>query len=165
MSTPTVPRSMTPGYAPWARLITGRNPKLRRYVLGHGHPAGRYRALLRAGLLPSDGRHNVGRGAIVVRLDGGMVRAYAFNHEEAVRCLEKALGVDSDLAIARWGIAYRVGPYNKAWDAFDFVDRAVSLARAHLELELAAKGRLTAAERGHHRGTTSATIRCVRQTG
>ena len=73
---------------------------------------------------------------------------------------------ETDLAIARWGIAYRVGPnYNKAWDAFDPVDRAVSLARAHMELELAAKGRLTAAERGHHRGTTSATIRCVRQTG
>jgi hypothetical protein len=41
----------------------------------------------------------------VVRLDGGMVRAYAFNHKEAVRCLDKALGVDPDLAIARWGIA------------------------------------------------------------
>ena len=95
-----------------------------------------------------------------------MVRAYAFNHEEAVRCLEKAFGVETDLAIARWGIAYRVGPnYNKAWDAFDPVDRAASLAPALMELGLAAKGRLTAAERGHHRGTTSATIRCVRQTG
>jgi hypothetical protein len=78
-----------------------------------------------------------------------MVWAYAFNHEEAVRCFEKALGVDPDLAIARWGIAYCVGPnYNKAWDAFDPIDRAMSLARAHMELELAAKGRLTAAERG-----------------
>jgi len=81
--------------------------------------------------------------------DRGMVWAYAFNHEEAVRCFEKALGVDPDLAIARWGIAYCVGPnYNKAWDAFDPIDRAMSLARAHMELELAAKGRLTAAERG-----------------
>jgi tetratricopeptide (TPR) repeat protein len=81
--------------------------------------------------------------------DRGMVWAYAFNHEEAVRCFEKALGLDPDLAIARWGIAYSVGPnYNKAWDAFDAVDLAASLARARRELELAAQGRLTATERG-----------------
>jgi tetratricopeptide (TPR) repeat protein len=57
--------------------------------------------------------------------DRGMVWAYAFNHEEAVRCFEKALGLDPDLAIARWGIAYSVGPnYNKAWDAFAPVELA-----------------------------------------
>ena len=77
----------------------------------------------------------------------GMVWAYAFNHEEAVRCFERALGFDPDLAVARWGIAYSVGPnYNKAWEAFDPVDRAVSLARARVELDLAADGRLTATE-------------------
>ena len=81
--------------------------------------------------------------------DRGMVWAYAFNHEEAVRCFEKALGLDTDLAIARWGIAYSVGPnYNKAWDAFDPIELAASLARARMELELAAKGRATATERG-----------------
>src|SRR5262245_25445975 len=41
-------------------------------------------------------------------VDRGMVWAYAFNHEEAVRCFEKALSLDPDLAIARWGIAYSV---------------------------------------------------------
>jgi len=81
--------------------------------------------------------------------DRGMVWAYAFNHEEALRCFEKALGLDADLAIARWGIAYSVGPnYNKAWDAFDPVDLAASLARAHMEFALAANGRATATERG-----------------
>jgi tetratricopeptide (TPR) repeat protein len=79
----------------------------------------------------------------------GMVWAYAFNHEEAVQCFEKALGLDPDLAIARWGIAYSVGPnYNKAFDAFDAVELAASLARARDELRLSTSGRATALERG-----------------
>jgi len=72
----------------------------------------------------------------------GLVWAYAFNHEEAIRCFERALSFDADLAMARWGIAYAIGPnYNKAWDAFDPVDLASSLARARMELRLAADGR------------------------
>ena len=41
-----------------------------------------------------------------VWFDRGLVWAYAFNHEEAIRCFERALALDPDLAIARWGIAY-----------------------------------------------------------
>ena len=42
-----------------------------------------------------------------------------------------------------------IGPnYNKAWEAFDPVDLAASLARARMELGLAAKGRASAVERG-----------------
>jgi len=78
-----------------------------------------------------------------------MVWAYAFNHEESIRCFERALALDPDLAIARWGIAYAIGPnYNKAWEAFDPVDLAASLARARMELGLAADGRADAIERG-----------------
>lgn len=81
--------------------------------------------------------------------DRGLVWAYAFNHEEAVRCFERALEHDPDLAIARWGIAYSVGPnYNKAWEAFDPVDLAASLSRARAELALATQGRATAVEQG-----------------
>jgi tetratricopeptide (TPR) repeat protein len=81
--------------------------------------------------------------------DRGLIWAYAFNHEEALRCFEKALGLDADLAIARWGIAYCVGPnYNKPWDAFDPVDLAASLARARTELGLAATGRHSPVEHG-----------------
>src|SRR3954462_9432323 len=84
-----------------------------------------------------------------VWFDRGMVWAYAFNHEEAIRCFDRALALDPSLAIARWGIAYAVGPnYNKAWDAFDPVDRAASLARARMELGLAATGRASVVERG-----------------
>src|SRR5205085_6310257 len=80
--------------------------------------------------------------------DRGMVWAYAFNHEEAIRCFDRALELDPDLAIARWGVAYSIGPnYNKAWEAFDPVDLAASLARARMELGLAATGRASAVER------------------
>ena len=84
-----------------------------------------------------------------VWFDRGLVWAYAFNHDEAIKCFERALDLDSDLAIARWGVAYSIGPnYNKAWEAFDPVDMAASLARARMELGLAAKGRASAVEHG-----------------
>jgi tetratricopeptide (TPR) repeat protein len=84
-----------------------------------------------------------------VWFDRGMVWAYAFNHDEAIKCFERALDLDPDLAIARWGVAYSIGPnYNKAWEAFDPVDMAASLARARMELGLAAKGRASAVEHG-----------------
>jgi tetratricopeptide (TPR) repeat protein len=80
--------------------------------------------------------------------DRGLVWAYAFNHDEAIRCFERALDRDPDFAIARWGIAYAVGPnYNKAWEAFDPVDLAASLQRARAELLLARDGRASAVER------------------
>jgi tetratricopeptide (TPR) repeat protein len=81
--------------------------------------------------------------------DRGMVWAYAFNHEESIHCFERALALDPDLAIARWGIAYAIGPnYNKAWEAFDPVDLTASLARARMELALAVNGRASTVERG-----------------
>jgi tetratricopeptide (TPR) repeat protein len=87
--------------------------------------------------------------AAQIWFDRGMVWAYAFNHEEAIHCFDRALELDADFAFARWGIAYAVGPnYNKGWEAFDPVDLAASLARARMELGLAARGRASAVERG-----------------
>src|SRR5512133_2641710 len=63
--------------------------------------------------------------------DRGLVWSYAFHHEEAIRCFERALGHDPGFALAHWGIAYASGPnYNKQWEAFDPVDLAASLQRA-----------------------------------
>ena len=64
--------------------------------------------------------------------DRGLVWCYGFNHEEAVRCFERAAADDPGLALAQWGIAYAAGPnYNKDWDAFDEVDLHASLRLAH----------------------------------
>jgi len=95
-------------------------------------------------------RHvDTGSAVAQVWFNRGLVWAYAFNHEEAIRCFERALALDPDLAIARWGVAYAIGPnYNKAWEAFDPVDLAESLARARTELRLAAGGRASAVEQG-----------------
>ena len=64
--------------------------------------------------------------------DRGLVWSYAFNHEEAIRCFERAIAVDERFALAHWGLAYAAGPnYNKQWEAFDEVDLRTSLRRAY----------------------------------
>jgi tetratricopeptide (TPR) repeat protein len=64
--------------------------------------------------------------------DRGLIWSYAFNHEEAVRCFERAIAADERFALAHWGLAYAVGPnYNKQWDAFDPDDLCESVRRAH----------------------------------
>jgi tetratricopeptide (TPR) repeat protein len=42
--------------------------------------------------------------------DRGLLLCYGFNHEEAIRCFERALEADPDCAMAYWGIAYASGP-------------------------------------------------------
>jgi tetratricopeptide (TPR) repeat protein len=72
--------------------------------------------------------------------DRGMVWAYGFNHDEAVWCFDQALALDPTLSLARWAIAYAVGPnYNRAWESFDTEGRAAALERALAELTLAAE--------------------------
>ena len=61
----------------------------------------------------------------------GLLWAYAFNHEEAVRCFERAIAADQDFALGYWGLAYALGPnYNKPWEAFDPADLSSSVSRA-----------------------------------
>jgi len=48
--------------------------------------------------------------------DIGLNWCYGFNHEEAIKCFEKALETDPGCAFVHWGIAYAAGPfYNLTW--------------------------------------------------
>ena len=42
--------------------------------------------------------------------DRGLALCIAFNHEEAVRCFEKAIQIDPRMPMAYWGLAYAWGP-------------------------------------------------------
>ncbi len=71
-------------------------------------------------------------GQAQVWFDRGLVWSYGFNHEESVRCFEKALAADPDCAMAYWGVAYSLGPnYNKPWEFFDDRDMETAVDKAH----------------------------------
>ncbi|CAN5570833.1 hypothetical protein BH24CHL1_BH24CHL1_03000 [soil metagenome] len=72
--------------------------------------------------------------------DRGLNWTYGFNHEEAVRCFEKAIEFDPDCAMAHWGVAYAAGPnYNRAWDRFDAVSLARMATTTHAAISRAAE--------------------------
>jgi tetratricopeptide (TPR) repeat protein len=61
--------------------------------------------------------------------DRGLTWVYAFNHEEAVKCFQKALEHDPNCAMAHWGVAYAAGPnYNVPWELMDPNGQAKALA-------------------------------------
>ena len=67
--------------------------------------------------------------------DRGLNWLFAYNHEEAIVCFDRALAIDPDCALAHWGIAYAIGPnYNKPWEVFSPEEKAPALARAHAAL-------------------------------
>lgn len=73
-----------------------------------------------------------------VWFDRGLVWLFAYNHEEAIVCFEKAVAADPACALAHWGIAYGIGPnYNKAWEIFTPEEKGPALARAHAALATA----------------------------
>ncbi|KUJ21695.1 TPR domain protein [Mollisia scopiformis] len=67
-----------------------------------------------------------------VWFDRGLIWTYAFNHEEAAKCFEHAITIDSSCAMAYWGLAYSTGPnYNKPWEVFDEDEIVTSVNRTH----------------------------------
>ena len=70
--------------------------------------------------------------------DRGLIWTYAYHHEEAIACFEKALAADPECAMAHWGIAYCIGPnYNKPWEAFEEDEKPEALALALSSIEAA----------------------------
>ncbi|KAE8420558.1 hypothetical protein BDV36DRAFT_306667 [Aspergillus pseudocaelatus] len=68
----------------------------------------------------------------------GLLWSYTFNHEEAVRCFERATVCDPYCAMPWWGIAYALGPnYNKAWSRFDRLDLEQTIPKAKAALSRA----------------------------
>ena len=68
--------------------------------------------------------------------DRGLIWCYGYNHEESVRCFQKASEHDPSCAMAYWGMAYASGcNYNKAWEAFreNELEDALATARAALK--------------------------------
>ncbi|MEM7112718.1 MAG: hypothetical protein AAF614_09805 [Chloroflexota bacterium] len=70
--------------------------------------------------------------------DRGLVWLYGFNHEESIRCFEKAVGIDPTCAMAWWGIAYAHGPYiNKEWRFYAADELAATLKTVAAAIEQA----------------------------
>ena len=65
-------------------------------------------------LMPGMGNHHhpvSTRNAEAQRFfDQGLALVFGFNHEEAVRSFERAAALDTDLAMAHWGVALALGP-------------------------------------------------------
>ena len=81
--------------------------------------------------LGSYGRQVTGSARAQTWFNRGLVWAYAFNHEEAAACFERAAGADPGCVMAHWGLAYALGPnYNKPWEAFGPGEAPAAISRA-----------------------------------
>jgi hypothetical protein len=64
--------------------------------------------------------------------DLGLNWSFGFNHEEAVKCFQKALEADPGCVMAHWGVAYALGPfYNLAWRELGGREAAAAIGLAH----------------------------------
>ena len=82
--------------------------------------------------------------------DRGLAWTYAYNHEEAIVCFERAVAADPACAMAHWGIAYAIGPnYNKPWETFEAEEKpeCIALAKSSIEKATGLLEQLTPVER------------------
>jgi tetratricopeptide (TPR) repeat protein len=79
----------------------------------------------------------------------GLNWCYGFNHEEGIRCFERALETDATCPMVHWGIAYAAGPfYNLTWKEHGAVEASVATKRCfeHVQIAKTQAGRATEAE-------------------
>lgn len=68
----------------------------------------------------------------------GLIWCFAYNHEEAIECFQKAIAADDGCIMAYWGIAYALGPnYNKPWEEFEDDEKPQCLKQASSALKQA----------------------------
>lgn len=82
--------------------------------------------------------------------DTGLNWCYGFNHDEGIKCFERALGTDPDCAFVHWGIAYAVGPfYNLTWKELGEAETERTAKRCfdHVQLARARAGAASGVER------------------
>jgi tetratricopeptide (TPR) repeat protein len=72
--------------------------------------------------------------------DFGLNWCYGFNHEEALKCFDKALSFDPGCAMAHWGMAYAAGPfYNLTWREHGAAEAGQAARRGFGEVRLASQ--------------------------
>ena len=82
--------------------------------------------------------------------DRGLAWTYAYNHEEAIKCFQKALSADPRCAMAHWGVAYCIGPnYNKPWETFEDDEKpdCIKVAQSSIDTAIKLLDRVTPVER------------------
>lgn len=68
--------------------------------------------------------------------DRGLALSYGFNHEEAIRCFDRAIEADPACAMAFWGKAYALGPnYNNPVVSPEANDAAMQALAAAAKIE------------------------------
>ena len=81
--------------------------------------------------------------------DRGLNWLFGFNHAEAIKCFQQALGHDGECAMAHWGISYASGPnYNLPWVRYDPRGRQNALSASYdaMQAALAHAGKASAVE-------------------
>ena len=79
--------------------------------------------------------------------DIGLNWCYGFNHEEGIKCFEKALETDPGCAFVHWGIAYAAGPfYNLTWKEHSEAEADAATKRCFEHIRLAGANATSASE-------------------
>ncbi|WP_095085819.1 hypothetical protein [Mesorhizobium sophorae] len=79
--------------------------------------------------------------------DIGLNWCYGFNHEEGIKCFEKALATDPDCPMVHWGIAYAAGPfYNLTWREHGEAEADSATKRCFEHVQLAHANAASASE-------------------